>query len=244
LPKAPAATISASSSPTQAQENPAEIAMVIDAGGQVSLDSRGKLSGVDRLPAGYQQMVKRALAGQDLERSPLLAGLTPTEITPRGGSEESGAKFSLIEPVRTVTLSDRPTFRWARLNGAASYIVEIYDEQFDLVTASPRVSGQRWTVRQPLKRSGIYYWQVKAIQDGRESVSPRPPARQAKFRILDESKANELVRARRAYGSSHLLLGLLYVDAGMLTEAEKEFRALQKANPNSPIAERLLQQVR
>jgi hypothetical protein len=220
------------------------IALLNDGAGKVSLNREGKLSGVSHLPPAYQQMVKSALTNQELERSQLLAGLTPIGSTPRGGSNETGGRFSLIEPVRTVALSDQPGFRWSRLDGAAGYVVEIYDEEFDLVATSPRIIGQRWKARQPLKRGGVYYWQVKAIKDGRELISPHPPAPQAKFRILDESKANELERARRAYGSSHLLLGLLYAESGLLDEAEKEFRALQKANPNSAITDQLLQQVR
>jgi hypothetical protein len=220
------------------------IAMLNDGAGQVSLDKEGNLSGFDHLPSAYQQMVKSALTNQELERSPLLAGLTPTGNTQRGRDDEPGGKFSLIGPVRTLALSDRPVFRWSRLAGAAGYVVEIYDEEFDMVAASPRITGQRWRARQPLRRGGIYYWQVKAIKDGRELVSPHPPAPQAKFRILDEAKANELEWARRDYGSSHLLLGLLYAQAGLLDEAEEEFRSLQKANPNSTIAGQLLQQVR
>jgi hypothetical protein len=220
------------------------IAQLNDGAGQVRLDREGQLSGVDHLPPAYRQMVKSALTNQALEKSPLLAGLTPTGTTPRGGNDVMGDKFSLIEPVRTLTLSSRPVFRWARLNGAAGYVVEIYDEEFDMVATSPRIIGQRWRMRQPLKRGGVYYWQVKAIKNGRELVSPQPPSKQAKFRILDEAKANELERTRRAYASSHLLLGLLYAQAGLLDEAEAEFQALQKANPNSAIADQLLQQVR
>jgi hypothetical protein len=219
------------------------IALLNDGAGKVSLNREGKLSGVSHLPPAYQQMVKSALTNQELERSQLLAGLTPIGSTPRGGSNETGGRFSLIEPVRTVALSDQPGFRWSRLDGAAGYVVEIYDEEFDLVATSPRIIGQRWKARQPLKRGGVYYWQVKAIKDGRELISPHPPAPQAKFRILDESKARELERARRAYGSSHLLLGLLYAESGLLDEAEKEFRVLQKANPNSAITDQLLQQI-
>ena len=51
---------------------------------------------------------------------------------------------------------------------------------------------------------------------------------------------NELVRARRAYASSHLTLALLYMRAGLLDEAERELRALEKANPNSAISRRFL----
>ncbi len=237
----------APSAPVPSGPNPGgatAVALLNDGAGQVRLDQAGKLSGVDHLPPAYQQIVKNALTKQEFERSPLLAGLTPRGITPRGGGDEPRDKFSLIEPVRTLALSEHPDFRWSRLVGASVYVLEIYDEEFDLVSTSPRIAGQRWRVRQPLKRGGVYYWQVKAIKDGREVVSPQPPSPQAKFRILDEAKANELARARRAYGSSRLLLGLLYAEAGLLEEAEGHFRALQKANPDSAIAAQLLQQVR
>ena len=81
------------------------------------------------------------------------------------------------------------------------------------------------------------------MKDGQEITSPRPPAPQARFRIIDKTKANELARAKRAYPSSHLTLGLLYADAGLLKEAEQEFRLLLRSNPNSPLARNLLRQV-
>ncbi|MBO0721587.1 MAG: hypothetical protein J2P41_12240, partial [Blastocatellia bacterium] len=171
-------------------------------------------------------------------------GLADAVGVPRGSIEESMEKFSLIEPVRTVTLSEQPILRWARLQGATSYVVEIYDENFDPVASSPRLSEPKWQPPQALKRGASYYWQVKAIKEGKESVSPAPPAPPAKFRIVDEAKARELERARRSYGSSHLLLGLIYAESGLLDEAEAEFRTLQKSNPDSAIPDRLLHQVR
>jgi len=37
-----------------------------------------------------------------------------------------------------------------------------------------------------------------------------------------------------------LTLALVYAQAGLLDETEQEFRALQRANPNSTISRRLL----
>ena len=119
------------------------------------------------------------------------------------------------------------------MEGATGYVVEVYDDQFKLVASSPQLTNRSWTTPQSLPRGKVYSWQVKAIKDGQEITSPRPPAPQAKFRILDQAKANELARAKRAYGSSHLTLGLLYAEAGLLKEAEQEFRLLLRANPNS-----------
>jgi anti-sigma factor RsiW len=242
--RAPAPSVSPSVLPTSTPEgaSAAVIARLNDGGGQVTLYS-GKLSGADHLPPAYQRMIKRALADQKIERSPLLAGLTQPESAPRGDGGARRGEFSVIGPVGVVTLSDHPTFRWSRLDGATGYVVEVYDERFDLAANSPQVIDTSWTSPQSFKRGGIYYWQVKAVKDRLEFKSPSWGAPQAKFRILDEARADELARARRSYGSSRLTLGLLYAQAGMLNEAELEFRVLLRANPDSALARRLLKQV-
>ena len=221
---------------------PAVIAQLTDGGAAISLDQQGKLSGADHLPPAYQRMVKDAFSNPRLEKSPLLVGMARPSSSLMSGDKQADT-FSVIDPVGIVLLSARPTFRWTRLEGATGYVVEIYDSRFNLVAASPQLTGNSWE-SQPLKRGGVYGWQVKAIKGGQEFKSPSPPAPQAKFRILDTGKAHELVQARRRYGSSHLLLGLLYARAGLVDEAQQEFRALQKANPDSTIGRRLLENVR
>ena len=127
------------------------------------------------------------------------------------------------------------------MEGANGYLVEVYDPQFKLVASSPQLTDLSWTTT--LERGNVYSWQVKAIKDGEEVTAPRPPAPQAKFRIVDQAKANELARAKRSFGTSHLTLGLLYAEAGVLDEAEREFRLLRNANPDSELARNLLLQV-
>jgi anti-sigma factor RsiW len=218
------------------------VAQLNDGNGVLSLDQQGKLSGADNLPAGYQDLLKKTLSGQRLEKSSQLQGLTrpPSALM---GPNDQAREFSLLEPGGNVLMSDRPTFRWSKMEGATGYVVEVYDDQFKLMSSSPQITNVSWTTTTALPRGRVYSWQVKAIKDGQETTSPRPPAPQAKFRVLDQSKANELARAKRAYGSSHLTLGLLYADAGLLREAEAEFRLLRRANPDSVIAQRLLGQI-
>ena len=126
--------------------------------------------------------------------------------------------------------------------GASAYVVEVYDSNFNLVATSPQLTNNSWAAP-ALSRGKDYGWKVKAIKDGQEFKSPRPPAPAARFRILDQAKASELAKARRAYPSSHLALGLLYAEAGLLREAEQELRMLQKANSDSEIARSLLGQL-
>lgn len=238
-PTAPVVTPVVSPDPTQ-EGAATVIAQLNDGVGQVVLDGNGKLSGVDHLPPDYQQMIKDALSSERLEKSPLLAGLPrPGSLYMRGGGNR-GDRFSVINPVGIVMLSDRPTFRWSPLEGAKGYVVEVDDEKLNHILTSPRLTDTSWTAPQSLKRGGIYSWQVTASKGEEEIIAPRPPAPVAKFRILDETLADELVQARRAYGSSHLTMALVYTKTGLIDEAEQEFRALQRANPNSTTSRRLL----
>lgn len=225
-----------------AQQPAAVVAQLKDGEGRLRLDQEGKLSGADQLPAAYQRMLKEALATGRIERSSKLEGLTrpPSSLM---STDNEGNEFSVIDPVGRVVMSNRPTFRWSRMEGARGYVVEVYDRNFDLVATSPQLTSRSWTGPR-LPRGKEYVWQVKAVKEGEEIISPRPPAAQARFRILEEGKAKEVWKARRAYGRSHLMLGLLYAEAGLVREAEQELRALQKANPESEVARVLLNQVR
>lgn len=243
IPASPGISPSVLASPTPETSATLIIARINDGEGEISLDESGKLSGVDHLPSAYQQMIKKALTDQRIERSSLLARLTQSGSRSRGQIGTGSSKFSVIEPVGALILSNRPTFRWTKLDGATVYIVEVYDEFFNQLVSSPQITHHSWTAPRSLKRDGTYYWQVKAIKDGQEFKAPRPPAPQAKFRILDEATADELAKARRDYASSHLTLGLLYAGAGLLEEAELEFKELVKNNPDSALGNRLLRQV-
>lgn len=228
-------------SPAPSQPEPAPVVAQLNDGGRVLvLDQQGNLSGADDLPPAYQNLVTKALGSQRIEKSAALQGLSrpPSSLM---GSGDPKDQFAVVGPAGDVLLSNRPTFRWKALEGAKGYVVEIYDPQFKLVTSSPQLTDLSWTTT--LERGNVYSWQVKAITDGEEVTAPRPPAPQAKFRVLEQAKANEIARARRSFGTSHLTLGLLYADAGLLSEAEREFRLLRNANPNSELARNLLRQI-
>jgi anti-sigma factor RsiW len=242
-PTTPVVTPVVSPNPTQ-EGGAMVIAQINDGARQVVLDGNGKLSGVDYLTPGYQQMIKNALTSERLEKSPLLAGLVrPDALLMRGGGNR-GDRFSVIGPVGIVMLSDRPTFSWSQLEGATGYVVEVFDDKLVKIITSSQLTDTSWTAPQSLKRGGIYSWQVTAIKGGEEFSSPRPPAPLANFRILGQTLANEIDQARRAYASSHLTLALVYTKAGLLNEAEREFRALRKANPKSVISLRLLNNIK
>ena len=242
LPSPPAPAPVPAPVPAPAPPSVPVVAQLNDGAGQLTLDQEGKLAGAGDLPPAYQRLLKEALTTRKIEKSSQLRGLSrpPSSLM---STDKQQSEFSVIEPTGKVLLSDHPTFRWLPLEGATRYIVEVYDSQFNLAATSPELASPVWASSQSLARGQVYSWQVKAFKDGQEFTAPRPPAPQARFRVLDQAKAHELAQARRAYPASHLTLGLLYAEAGLLKEAEQELRALQKANPDSEVARSLLSQV-
>jgi len=171
-----------------------------------------------------------------------LAQLTgrPSALLSESGN---GLPFRLLGPLGQVVRSDRPTFRWRALQGAQSYKVVVTDADLNEVAISPPLNTTEWRISQPLKHGDIYSWQVTALKDAVPITSPVLPAPQAKFKVIDRSTSEILQQAKRAYPGSHLTLGVLYADAGLLDEAERELRLLVRHNPRADIARTLLRSV-
>lgn len=232
---------------THSQQTPDSSSQVVlalnDSGRQVTLDKEGNFTGLESLPPSYQQVIKGALTAQRVTQPPMLADLIGKAGTLMGGAGDS-VPFALLSPVGIVVQTTRPTLRWHPLNGVSGYIVTVFDANFNEVAASQSLSVTEWTVPHSLERGKLYSWQVVALKDGQEVLSPTPPVPKPKFRVLDQKKANELTRVRRTSADSHLTLGILYAQAGILDEAERELQALRQANPQSPVAQKLLGSVR
>jgi hypothetical protein len=161
----------------------------------------------------------------------------------RMGDSGTKATFELLGPVARVVSSVRPTFRWQRLSGAVSYRVTITDPALDYreVATSRALDDVKWTVDRALERGRLYAWQVIARTENGDVKAPE--AAEAKFKVLDQTIADDLARARKVYARRPLVLGLLYAEAGLLDEAERELSAMVAANRRSAIAKSLLREV-
>jgi hypothetical protein len=243
----PAPTLAAPApQPTAEAPHPAEAPLVAlnDGGREIALTRDGNLAGADGISAADQQKIKSAL-----KSGRVVLPDVPQELGDvRRGALMGGASertFNLVGPVAKIVATDRPVLRWQKLEGAESYRVEVSDplDNYKEVATSPALTTNEWRVDRPLPRGHIYTWQVVAIKNGEEIKSPSPDAPEARFKVLEQAKAGEIERAKKAYGNQHLALGLAYAEAGLLEEAEREFRALVAANPSSAEAKRLLRAV-
>jgi hypothetical protein len=229
--------------PGSSPQLPSQALIALNDGSRnVAVNEKGELTGLDDLPPSLRQTIKTAINTQHASNPTALAGLSGQQGKLRGEGED--AAFTLVSPIKVVISSDKPTLHWNKLNGATRYQVAMYDSKFNLVTSSPPLTRNNWTLPRALRRGEVYSWRVTATKDGQEIKSPVPPAPEAKFKVLDRAHADELNRARRIYSGSHLTLGVLYAQAGLLAEAEREFSALAKANPQSTVAHNLLRDVR
>lgn len=229
------------SPPVRTNPQPPVTIALNDGAQQVTLDSQGNLGGLETLPPATQRAVREALTNKGLSRPALLDDLSGQNITLLDNTAE-GVPFALVGPTGVVVQSTQPTLRWQPLKGATAYVVAIFDDNFKQIARSEQLSSTAWTPRS-LARGRIYTWQVTALKDGQEIVSPVPPAPEARFKVLEAKQAAEIEQARKLAKGSHLTLGVVYARAGLVDEARREFQALVKENPSSTTAHKLLESV-
>ena len=227
------------SSPEQ-ESNARLVVDLIDGDHHVTLNSEDKLLGLESASVQTQNKVLSALKSGRVGSPSFMAELKGRSGRLMGtGSSDSG----LLNPIATAVESRTPTFRWRAIDGAESYAVTIYGSDAKKVIASGPLTKTKWTVSTPLERGRIYSWQVRATRKGDEVLMPPPAAPEAKFRVVDAAKAEELAQIRHSNTRSHLMLGLAYANAGLLEDSARELRKLVAANPKSLVARSLLRSV-
>jgi len=230
---------SSTPAPLAPEQNPQLAVVLNDGNSKVTMDSHGTLAGLEQLSPRIRQRVTAALQTGKLEQPDAVAQLKgqPSTLLSEAGN---GLPFRLFSPLHQVVRSQKPNFRWQGLAGVQSYRVTVTDVDLNEVATSPTLNTTEWQITKPLKRSGIYSWQVTALKNGVAVTSPVLPAPQAKFKILDHSTLEMIQQAERTEPRSHLTRGVLYAEAGLLDEAEQELRLLVRKNPHADIANKLL----
>jgi FtsZ-binding cell division protein ZapB len=221
--------------------SPKSLIALNDAGGRVALDDRGGLEGIGFISAEHQAAVIDALRNGRVNASAELSYLLG-EQKRLMGHRNGQRSFIPISPVGAVVATTQPTFRWKRVSGATAYTVTIYRNNLREIVTSTTLTGNEWT-SPPLTRDRSYSWQIRAIRDNRETISPPPYAREARFRVLSQSEVDALGKIKEAYSKSHLTLGVIYARMGLFDEAAAEFRALLEDNPGSTTVKQLLTSV-
>jgi hypothetical protein len=153
-------------------------------------------------------------------------------------------QFRVLEPVGEVVISPRPIFRWQPLKGTQSYSVVVFDTKLNPVESSPDLHESSWSTSRALKQGRVYEWQVTAkTADGNSVIAPAPPSPEAKFLVLEKTKADEIEQFQQSHPADHLVLGILYADRGVFPAAANELKQISPGDPNYNLAQKLLTSV-
>jgi len=209
-------------------------------GGVIEIRQDGGVRGLPFVDKADEQAVVAAMHSGRVIASPELSGLRDKTGQLMGGSREP---YGLVAPVATVVAEQQPNLKWNAVAGAAAYVVSIYGDHFKVAARSETLRATEWKPGAPLERGRTYTWQVRASVDSNEVVLPPPAEPEAKFKVLPSSELAELNRARSIYQGSHLMQAIIYARLGLLDDAERQLKALAKANPDSETARKLLASV-
>jgi hypothetical protein len=140
---------------------------------------------------------------------------------------------NVLRPVSEAVEETQPILYWSAAFGEPPYTVAISDDHNQVIARAQGIQNTSWMVLIPLHRGGEYTWQV-TVSGATE---------QASFRVLDDGQAMLWRAMLAAHKDSHLVIGLVAQQLGMLAIAEREYTALTKAFPDSNTAALLLNNV-
>jgi anti-sigma factor RsiW len=199
------------------------------------------LPGFAGLPAEAQERVRTAVSSGTVALPREIAELAGRRDTLMGRVKAPG--FGVVAPVATAVTDDRPVFTWRPLEGADSYDLAVLDDRGQPAAATSVVEGTTARLTEALPRGRVYTWQVTARAGARLVTAPAAPEPVARFKVIDEATASVLRRLEREHPDSHVLLVILYLQAGAVDDAVRHMRAVDANDPYAPLARRALEQL-
>ena len=159
------------------------------------------------------------------------ADLIMPPLVLRGAGETAAPAVVAKDPVATVVEPDRPRFRWTA--PASSVVrVSIFTTDTQRVAQSGWLTASEWQVPTPLRRGATFVWQVESRRSG--DAPDGAVSAPVRFRVLSSAGAKRLAAARAS--GSHLVLGTVAAEHGLVDLAAAELRTLRALNPGSPVA--------
>jgi len=131
---------------------------------------------------------------------------------------------NVLRPVSEAVEETQPILYWSAAFGEPPYSVSITSlsdsaGRGQVIARAQGIQNTSWMMLTPLRRGGEYTWQVTVAG----------ASEQASFRVLDDGQAMLWRAMLAAHRDSHLVIGLVAQQLGMLASAEREYTALTKA---------------
>jgi hypothetical protein len=219
------------------------MAQLRDATGLLQLNHTGVIT-APALPPAAAGLIAGAMRTGRLPEGPAALVTDPPETLRSSSGSLPSPALKIVSPVGIRVVSDRPEFRWNPLRGAASWQIKVFDENFNEIARSGVIHGGPgeaavWVPEAALPRQRSLLWQVTEIRNGARITAPAPPEPSPRFEIISAEAARQITEARATSPPSHLLLAILYSQAGLRREAASEIEALSSLNPGSALASSL-----
>ncbi len=190
------------------------------------------------LPEDMRAAVSAAIQHRKLQL-PAEPGLFRDRAPAVAAAPETNTAVVLLGPRGEAISETRPEFRWQPFAGAVRYSVTIVDATLHPVQHSPALRTTAWRPKRPLHRGQTYLWQVKASVRGRSKAASSATALPAVVRVIPEKLADEIAHFRQQHETAHLVLGVLYGQAGMLTASADELGKVAPTDPDYSTARAL-----
>jgi hypothetical protein len=191
------------------------------------------------LPDDLRSAVSAAIQHGKLQLPPDVSRLALRPNLPAAPQATPG--FALLGPFGETISDTRPEFSWQPLAGATRYSVVIVDAGLHPVQRSPALRTTVWRPRRHLRRGRTYLWEVTAtLRGGSKVVASEPSTSETHLRIVALKLADEIAHFRHSHPEAHMVLGVLYGQAGMLTESADELSKVPPGDSSHNTARKLL----
>src|ERR1044072_9221836 len=135
--------------PAPGVEDSPKVAVLKDAGGEVTIDRDGRITGLDEVSENSRQYVARAVLSEQIVPSDVLRRLSGEPGSLRGNNDGPQG-FRLLYPVRRVVTEARPVFRWESLKEVFSYQVYVLDQDGNQVSQSENLAPTQLEWKAPV----------------------------------------------------------------------------------------------
>ncbi len=187
------------------------------------------------LEAKIDRLIAQKIAsGKIRPAQTVTVAMNTIQVRTEDGFTPSPAAPKPVSPSGIVLMSDRPAFKWTRVDLADSYRLVVTDSKgnvvFDQTTDKTSLSPGA------LGRGQAYIWRVGVrFSESDEWASSRG----RKFGVLSSDDYSLIQSVKRTMPGSHLALGAVYESLGFSDEAAREYNSVRRANPGSSLARKL-----
>lgn len=197
----------------------------------------GEVTGLENYDADWRRSAAEALES-GVDRPAIIKGLQDSLPLLRGN--EVPLSDAIVSPYLTIVRAQQPELKWAVLQNADSYRVELFELGESIPVFVYESKTPRSKVSKPLERGRTYQWKVYYEVGDQTLVAPKSSEKPAVFRVLDDAALQRVIAEEQVLSDSQLLLGLLYAREGLLDEAASCWQRLKEQNSNSVAIKRLL----